>query len=52
MCAIRSQQDEHDEIRDQQRRVKSVSVIQTLESLIEKMLADVLPNPLRGDEDG
>ena len=52
MRAIRRQQDQHDEIGNQQRRVKSVGVIQALESLIEKMLADVLPDSLRGDEGG
>ena len=52
MCSIRCQQDQHDEIRNQQRRVKSVGVIQALESLIEKMLTDVLPDTPRSDERG
>ena len=52
MRAIRRQQDQYDEIRNQQRRVKRVRVIQALESLIEKMLTDVLPDAFRGDEDG
>ncbi len=52
MCAIRSQQDQHDEIRNQQCRIKSVRVIQALKSLIEKMLPDVLPYSLRSNERG
>ncbi len=49
MRAIRRQQDQHDEIRNQQRRVEGVGVIEALKSLVEKMLANVLPDPLRGD---
>ena len=52
MRAVRRQQDQHDKIRNQQRRIKSVGVIEALKSLIEKMLADVLPDPLRSDERG
>jgi len=50
MRAIRRQQDQYDEIRNQQRRIKGVRVIQALKSLIEKMLTNVLPDPFRGDE--
>ena len=42
MRAVRSEQDKNDEIRDEQRHVEGVGVIQAFESGIEKMLANVL----------
>ena len=44
MRAVRSEQDKHDEIRDEQRHVEGVGVIKALESRIEEMLANVLSN--------
>src|SRR5437016_7563902 len=42
MYAIRSEQGEHHEIRNQQREIEGVGVIKALESFIEEMLAEVL----------
>src|SRR5437899_7625502 len=47
MHTIRRQQNENNEIREQQRHVKGVGVIQTSKGCIEKMLTDVLPNSAR-----
>ena len=49
---VRSQQDEHDEVGDQQRHIKGVGVIETPECGVEKMLANVLPDAPRGHESG
>ena len=46
------QQDKHDEIRDQQRHVKSVGVIKAPEGRVEKMLPNVLADAPRGHESG
>lgn len=46
--AVRSQQDQDDEIRNQQGEIKAVDLVEALESLVEKMLADVLPNAAIG----
>ncbi len=52
MYAIRGEQDEHHEIRNQQRQIEGVGVIKILESLIEKMLANVLPESAREHKNG
>ena len=49
---VRSQQDEHDEVGDQQRHVKGIGVIETPECGVEKMLANVLADAPRGHESG
>ena len=50
--AIRGEQDENHEIRNQQRQIEGVGVIKILESLIEKMLANVLPESAREHKNG
>src|SRR5205823_8142466 len=47
MHAIGGQQYQHKEIRNQQRHVEGVGVIQTLKSLVEEMLTNVLPKTAR-----
>ena len=42
MNAVGCQQRENDEIRDQQRKIKPVNLVESFESCIEKVLADVL----------
>jgi hypothetical protein len=49
---VRSQKDKHDEVRDQQRHVKSIGVIKALEGRVEKMLPNVLAEASRGHESG
>ena len=49
---IRSQQDEHDEVGNQQRHIKRVGVIEAPECGVEKMLANVLADAPRGHESG
>ena len=44
MQAIRRQQNQHNEIRNQQRHIESVGLVKPLKGFIQKMLADVLPN--------
>src|SRR5579863_3319927 len=44
---VGGQQDQHNEIRNQQRAIEGVGVVKALESLIEKMVAEVGPNALR-----
>src|ERR1700722_8011116 len=50
--AVRRQQNQHNEIRNQQRQIKPVGVIQALKSFIQKVLAHVLPDALRGEPSG
>ena len=48
--AVRSQQNENDEVGNQQRQVEAVGLVKSLESGVEKVLADVLPNAVLGRE--
>jgi hypothetical protein len=50
--AVRSQQDQYDEVRNEQRDVEPVGVVEALESAVEKMLADVRANALGGNDGG
>ena len=45
---VTGQQDQHNEIRDQQRSIECIGVIEPLKSLIQQMLAEIVPNALRG----
>src|SRR5207245_9242215 len=49
MYAIRSEQDEHHEIRNQQRQIEGVGVIKALESFIEEMRTEVLAESVRAE---
>jgi hypothetical protein len=48
MQAVRGQQNQHYEIRNQQRDIKGIGVVQALKSSVEEVLTDVLTDPLRG----
>ena len=50
--AVRRQQDQHHKVRNQQRHVKGVGVIEAPEGGVEKMLPDVLADAPRGHESG
>jgi hypothetical protein len=50
--AVGGQENQNNEIRDQQRHVKRIGVIQPLECGVEKMLPDVLANAPRGYKSG
>ena len=52
MRAVRREQDEHDEIRDEQRHVEGVGVIKAPESGVEKMLSNVLSDATGRGEGG
>ena len=52
MHAIPRQQDQHNEIRNQQRHIKGVGLIQAFKRGIEEMLANVWPNALRRRKSG
>ncbi len=46
--AVGGQENQDDEVWDEQGNVEGVGVIQALEGPVEKMLAQVRPNPARG----
>src|SRR5271169_2533081 len=46
VSAVRRQDDQHDEIRDQQSQIEGIDLVKALESLIQKMLAKVGPPAL------
>ncbi len=48
MQPVRRQQYQNNEVRNQQRDIKGIGVIQTLKRSVEKVLTDVLTDPLRG----
>lgn len=48
MHPVTRQQHEHNEIRNQQRAIKGIGVVKTLESFIQQMLPEIGPNALRG----
>src|ERR1039458_1361965 len=50
--SVRRQNDEHDEIGNQQRQVKRIDLVETLESLVQKMLAKIRPQALGGKNYG
>src|SRR5256885_15615511 len=52
MDAVRGKQDENHKIRNQQGQIEGVGVIKILESPIEKMLANVLPESAREHKNG
>ena len=52
MHPVGRQQDQHDEIRNQQRAIERVGVVETLKSLIQQMLAEIGPNALGGGPRG
>ena len=50
--AVGGQQNQDNEVRNQQRQVKTVGVVLPLEGFVEEMLLNVMPNALRGHESG
>ena len=50
MHPVRRQKNQHDEVRNQERDIKCVRVIEALKRPIEKMLLDIRTNPLRGKD--
>jgi hypothetical protein len=49
---VRSQQNQYDEIRDEQRDIEAVRVIKALKRAVEEVLADVRANSLGGKDGG
>ncbi len=50
--AVAGEQDQHNEIRNQQRAIECVRVVKALKSLIQQMLAEIGPNALGGSPCG
>ena len=44
--SVKRQQDQHDEVRNQQRQVKGVGLIEALESRVEEMRPQVMAKPV------
>ena len=52
MHAVRCQENKNNEVRDQQRHVESIGLIDPLECLIEEVLANVAANAAGSQEQG
>ena len=52
MHSVERQQDQHDEVRNQQRQVKRVGVVQPLKRRVEKMRAQIVPESARFRQHG
>jgi hypothetical protein len=50
--SVGGQQDQHNEIRNQQRAIERVGVVKTLKSLIQQVLAKIGPNAFGGSPRG
>jgi hypothetical protein len=50
--AVRSEQDQYDEVRNEKRNVETVGVVQALERAVEEVLAYVRANSLGGNDRG
>ena len=50
MASVGGEDDEDDKVRDQQRKVKGIDLIESLESLVEKVLAEIGAQAFGGDK--
>jgi len=50
--AVKGQQDQNDEIRNQEREIEGVRPVEAFESRIQKMCAEVMPQAMRFGKNG